>query len=81
VNNPLVCVSVAMHPTPPTKSTQDVCLYCGQPLWVSHVAPPHSHCVCLDCFAEEVRPGDIILSPTEEQLREIIDTIKKERMQ
>ena len=79
---PLVCCPVAMHPKPPTKSTQHNCADCGQLVWVSHGAPPHSRLVCFDCFEEQARPGDAMtVLLTEEQLRAIAAEIKKERLQ
>ena len=78
---PLVCVPVAMYPKSPFRSTQHNCDDCGEPVWVSHSAPPHTRLVCLDCFEEQARPGDVIVPLTEEQERELADAIKKERLQ
>ena len=78
---PLVCCPVAMYPRPPFKATRQRCGDCGQQVWVSHSAPPHGRLVCLDCFEEQARPGDVIVPLTEEQARELAAAIKKERMQ
>ena len=67
---------VAMYPKLPFKATQHDCGDCGQAIWVSHGAPTYSRLVCMDCFEEQARPGDMIL----QQTRDIAATIKKERM-
>jgi hypothetical protein len=84
MNYPLVCVPVAMYPRPPAKSTQHNCDDCAEPVWVAHSAPAYSRLVCLDCYKEQARPGDVVLPPTEEQVRDFkeqIAAIKKERLQ
>lgn len=77
----LVCVPVAMYPKSPFKSTRHNCDDCGEPVWVARSAPPYSRLVCMDCFREQARPGDLIAPLTEEQQRKLAAVLKKERMQ